>query len=64
VTTYGSLTDARFVELVYSNVLGRVADAGGSGHWQAQLAAGLSRGQMMIGFSQSGELVLATGTLI
>ncbi|MEZ5226941.1 MAG: DUF4214 domain-containing protein [Acidimicrobiales bacterium] len=41
--TYGNITDERFVELVYNNVLTRSPDAGGRAHWAAQLAAGLDR---------------------
>lgn len=60
---YGSLTDAQFVDLVYKNVLGRAADAGGRAHWIAQLGRGQSRGSVMIGFSESAEFVRATGTV-
>jgi hypothetical protein len=63
VGTYGSLTNGRFVELVYSNVLGRTADPAGSAYWQGQLAGGLDRGKMMVGFSESAEFILATGSL-
>ena len=59
---YGSLTNAQFVDLVYQNVLGRPADAAGRAHWIAQLDKGQSRGSVMIGFSESGEFVKATGT--
>ncbi len=60
--TYGSLSDAEFVELVYQNVFGRPADAGGRAFWTAQLAGGVTRGEMMVGFSESPELVDATST--
>jgi hypothetical protein len=63
VSTYGSLTNGRFVELVYGNVLGRAPDAAGRAYWEWQLAIGLGRGDMMVGFSESAELVLTTGTL-
>lgn len=63
VQTYGSLPDDRFVELVYNNVLGRVPDGAGAAYWQGQLAAGLDRGAMMVGFSESAEFVVSTGTL-
>ena len=61
--TYGSLPDAAFVELVYNHVLGRPADAAGLNHWLGQLAAGLDRGAMMVGFSESTEFIVATGTI-
>ncbi|MEM7337978.1 MAG: DUF4214 domain-containing protein [Actinomycetota bacterium] len=61
--SYGSLNDADFVELVYHNVLARNPDGTGVEYWQGLLASGVSRGEMMIGFSNSLEFVLATGSL-
>jgi len=52
---YGSLDDRRFVDLVYRNVLGRSADAGGSAYWLARLGKGASRGSVMVAFSDSSE---------
>ncbi|MGH1505852.1 MAG: DUF4214 domain-containing protein [Acidimicrobiales bacterium] len=64
VATYGSLTDAEFVDLVYRNVLGRLGDAEGRAFWVEQLeAGGATRAEMMIGFSESPEFKLSTGTL-
>lgn len=60
---YGSLSNERFVHLVYQNVLGRKADAAGYNHWLGELNRGMSRGAMMVGFSESAEFVRATGTL-
>lgn len=55
-TKYGSLTNRKFVELVYTNVLGRSGDAGGINYWTAQLdAKRQSRGQVMLSFSESNE---------
>ena len=55
-STYGSLDDAAFVDLVYQNVLGRAADAGGTAYWTGKLTSGsASRGQVMTGFSESNE---------
>jgi Domain of unknown function (DUF4214) len=62
-STYGSLGNDAFVELVYANVLGRVADSGGKAYWMSRLSAGVSRGQVMTGFSESAELVATTGTV-
>lgn len=63
VQNYGPLPDDRFVELVYGNVLARSPDPAGTAYWQDQLAAGLGRGPLMVGFSESAEFVVATGTL-
>ena len=55
VLTYGELNNLAFVELVYKNVLGRAAEPAGRADWLNRLALGLSRGEMMIGFSESPE---------
>ncbi len=57
---YGALDDAGFVRLVYRNVLGRNPDAAGQQYWVGRLRAGVSRGKVMIGFSESPENVAAT----
>ncbi len=63
VTTYGSLSDDEFIDVVYDNVLGRRADDAGFEFWRAQLASGTSRGAVMFAFSNSPEFILTTGTL-
>lgn len=60
--TYGALGDAAFVELVYSNVLGRAPEASGLAHWTNALGTGFSRGELMISFSESEEYVTLSGT--
>jgi hypothetical protein len=53
---YGSLNNTDFVTLVYNNVLGRAPDPGGLAFWVGQLNAGtMTRGQVMLGFSESAE---------
>ena len=47
--------DRQFVGLVYDNVLGRSPDLTGLQYWLGQLLGGLSRGRLMIGFSDSAE---------
>ncbi len=59
--TYGSLSDAAFVDLVYRNVLNRAADLGGLSYWIGQLVGhALDRGGVMLGFSESNEYKAAT----
>ena len=41
--------------LVYTNVLARAPDAAGLAHWVGQLTGGMSRGDMMVAFSESPE---------
>ena len=55
-TRYGSLNNTEFVTLVYNNVLARPPDAAGLSFWVGQLDSGaLTRGQVMLGFSESTE---------
>lgn len=58
VNRYGSLNNADFVTLVYKNVLGRVPDPEGHAYWAGRLDSGeISRGTMMLGFSESDEYI-------
>ena len=52
---YGALGNLQFVTLVYANVLGRAPDPGGLQHWLTHLAGGMTRGTLMINFSDSPE---------
>jgi hypothetical protein len=53
---YGALTNDAYIELVYQNVLGRAPDPAGFDFYKTRLDAGtLTKGQMMIGFSESPE---------
>lgn len=64
VTTYGDLTNAEFIDLLYQNVQGRPGDPGGRTYWLDQLDSGqASRGRVMIFFSESEEYVTRTGTV-
>jgi hypothetical protein len=55
IGTYGALSNEAYVNLVYQNVLGRAPDIGGLAYWTGQLNNGLSRGDLMVGFSESAE---------
>lgn len=57
---HGQLDDAGFAARLYGNVLGRAPDAGGLANWTAQLAAGASRAEVLLGFSESAEYKAAT----
>ncbi len=53
---YGKLSNKAFVELVYKNVLGRPGDAGGIKSWTGKLDKKTkTRGEVMVGFSESNE---------
>ena len=58
---YGSLRNKDFVDMVYRNVLGRSPDQAGYDYWVGQLRGGMTRGEMMVGFSQSAEFISRTG---
>ena len=52
---YGALNNTQFVTLVYQNVLARAPDTAGLNFWVGQLTTGSTRGQVMLGFSESPE---------
>lgn len=61
-TLYGSLDNAFFVDLVYRNVLGRAPDVAGHTYWTTALNdRTLSRGAVMLGFSESIEFITRVG---
>lgn len=51
----GSLNSEQFVEYVYQNALGRASDPEGLAFYVKQLDAGLSRAELLLSFSESGE---------
>ena len=56
VSLYGSLNNTQFVTLLYSNVLHRAPDTAGLNGWvQLLTTGGYSRGQVLLGFSDSTE---------
>ncbi len=61
---YGSLSNRQFVHLIYGNVLQRGADAEGLNHWTQALDRGVSRGDVMVGFSESAEFRARTAAQI
>lgn len=58
---YGEVDDNGFIDLLYRNVLDRQADGSGRSYWQARLAGGTSRGEMVLLFSDSAEFIARTG---
>ncbi|MDZ7678632.1 MAG: DUF4214 domain-containing protein [Acidimicrobiales bacterium] len=53
--TYGHLDNRGFIDLVYRNVMDRSPDAGGYQYWLNRMGGGLSRGDLMVEFSESSE---------
>ncbi|MDH3303429.1 MAG: DUF4214 domain-containing protein [Acidimicrobiia bacterium] len=58
---YGQTSNGQYVDLVYLNVLGRPSDPGGRDYWLRQLGAGVTRGEVMVAFTESPENIAATG---
>lgn len=59
---YGSVDDARFVDLLYDHVLDRAPDAAGGHYWRSILNQGVTRTEVLLQFSESAEFVAKTGT--
>lgn len=62
--TYADLENAGFVELLYQNVLDRAGDATGLANWTGRLEDGMTRAQVVEGFSQSPEFKASTANLL
>jgi hypothetical protein len=58
--TYGATDNQDFVTLLYDNVLGREPDATGLGNWSGRLDEGMTRAQVVVGFSESAEFSRTT----
>jgi Tol biopolymer transport system component len=55
-TKYGSLSNAGFVTAIYQNVFDRDPEPAGLAYWKGQLDTGKkTRGDVMVGFSESAE---------
>jgi len=54
-STYGNVSNSQFVTLLYQNVLDRAPDAGGLQYHVNRLESGVSRSDVLIGFSESPE---------
>ncbi|MEK6245051.1 MAG: DUF4214 domain-containing protein [Pseudomonadota bacterium] len=54
---YGALDNAQFVEQLYQNVLNRPSDSEGLAFHTGNLAAGMTRGQVVTNFSESPESI-------
>jgi hypothetical protein len=52
---YGNLSNADFVNFIYSNLFNRMPDTAGFNFWLGQLNGGLARGSMLASFSESAE---------
>lgn len=57
-------TDSDIINLLYLNVLDRQADQAGFDYWGGQLTAGLSRADLLVQFSESGENIANTAPAI
>lgn len=53
--SYGSLSNADFIQRIYQNVLDRAGDTNGVTYWTNVLNSGATRGQVVASFSESAE---------
>jgi hypothetical protein len=60
----GGRNDAEFVTFVYNEVLDREPDPSGFQYWLGQLSRGLSRGAMVLYFSESVEFISRTAQAV
>ncbi len=57
-SVYGSApSNSQFVDKLYHNVLGRDGEAGGIAYWNGRLDSGVSKAEVLAGFSESAENV-------
>ena len=54
-TKYGTVSHAQFLDLIYSNLFDRSPDPSGKAYWTKKLNEGMSRGKVMVQFSESEE---------
>ncbi len=60
---YGDFTNAKFVDLIYRNLLCRAPDTAGRNYWVDQLDAGrITRGEATLWISEGTEYMAKTGT--
>ena len=65
VTKYGSsISNTQYLDLIYQNVLGRAADSAGRDYWTQQMAAGMTRGEILNQFAQSPEFTASSATKV
>ena len=58
---YSEVSDAEFLQILYGNVLGRRPDPEGREYWLELLGAGVPRGLILLGFSDSEEFARTSG---
>jgi hypothetical protein len=54
---FAASDDASLIRVVYANTLGRAPEEAGFSFWMDKLAQGISRGDMITGFSESPEFI-------
>ena len=63
-TRYGSLDNESFINQIYQNVMGRTADSTGKAYWLQKLEGGASKGDLVLGFTESAEYKAATSAKV
>lgn len=57
---YGAIDNATFVDRVFDNVFGVAPDAAQRAYWIGQLDSGISRGQLILAFSEGADFQILT----
>ena len=57
---FGAPDNASYVDRLYQNILGRPGDVGGKAFWLGRIQAGVSRQDVLVGFSESEENKVGT----
>lgn len=58
---YGSVDNVAFIDRVYRNVFGAPPDSAQRAYWVGQLDSGMTRGQVMLAFSEGSDFRTLTG---
>ncbi len=64
IARFGENDATRLLDSLYQNVLDRPPDIAGAAYWRAQLDAGLSPGNLLVGFSESPEFAATANNQI
>ncbi len=57
---FDAQTDGDYVAALFANILGRAGEPDGVAFWEAELAAGATRGEVLLAFSEAPETIALT----
>lgn len=62
ITKYGTLDQDGYVRQIYQNVLDRPGEDEGVAYWNSRMDDGMTRGELLLSFSESPENITRSGT--